>query len=343
MPRPRKPARLRQRNDDKAWIIHDGEKRIRTGYSDGQFGKAEEVLAKYLVAKAASNQTMSPPQDMPVGKVLASYLDCLGQKKDVERQTFAVKALAPFWANRVVSDVKGATCREYEVEREVASSTVRRELGVLQAAINFAYREGMMTHPAKVSLPQKSKPKERYLTRDEIAALLHVSPKHLKRFILLSVYTGRRKCAVLDLKWQPNSNTGWVDLDAGMIHFLGQDEIESSKGKGSIMVVPTLLAHMRRWYSADPSAESVITFCQKPIKNVRKAFAQSCGAANILNTTPHTLKHTAVTLAFQSGMTMEQATQYFATSRETLERVYRQHSPHHNKAALTPMQRLGKQ
>ena len=51
--------------------------------------------------------------------------------------------------------------------------------------------------------------------------------------------------------------------------------------------------------------------------------------------------NTAVTLGFQSGLTMSDATDYFATTQETLERVYKQHSPLHNKAAMGPMQRLG--
>lgn len=343
MPRPRLPARLRQRKDDKAWIIHDGEKRIRTGHRDGQREQAEAFLREYLISKAAKIQVVSLPQEVTVGRILATYLDGVGQEQNVDRQMYAVKALAPFWANRMVGDVKGVTCREYRKSRKVESSTVRRELGVLQAAVNYAHREGMLTYPVKVSLPQKSKPKERYMTRDEIAALLRKSPKHLRRFILISVYTGRRKCAVLDLRWQPSRDAGWVDLDAGMIHFLGEDEVESSKGKGAILAVPGLLAHLHRWYNADPTAEGVITYNQKQIKDVRNTFARACDMAEIVDATPHTLKHTAVTLAFQSGMTMEQATQYFATSRETLERVYRQHSPLHNKAALRPMQRLGKQ
>jgi len=127
-----------------------------------------------------------------------------------------------------------------------------------------------------------------------------------------------------------------------MIHFLGMSKVESSKGKGSIQVVPSLLAHLRRWYKSDPNAGGVITYKNKPIKDIKNAFSQACAAANLDGITPHTLKHTAVTLAFQSGITMEQATQYFATTQETLERVYRQHSPLHNIAALIPMQRLGK-
>ena len=343
MPRPRLPARLRQRKDDKAWIIHDGEKRIRTGCGDGQREQAEAALQKYLVSKAAKIEIKSAPQDVEIGNILAFYLDHTAQRKDNARQTYAVQALAPFWANREVGDVKGQTCREYLKYRGVAPSTVRRELGVLQAAINFAHSEGVLTHPVKVSLPEKSKPRDRYLTRDEIAALLRVSPKHLQRFILISVYTGRRKRAVLELKWQPNDHAGWVDLGAGMIHFLGENEKETSKGRGSILAVPGLLSHLRRWHEADPNADGVITYKGKPISDIKKAFARACEMAGIEDATPHTLKHTAVTLAFQSGMTMEQATQYFATSRETLDRVYRKHSPLHNRAALGPMQRLGKQ
>lgn len=75
---------------------------------------------------------------------------------------------------------------------------------------------------------------------------------------------------------------------------------------------------------------------------MKKAFAIACDKAGIEDATPHTLKHTAVTLGFQSGLTMEVATEYFATTRETLERVYKQHSPLNNKAAMGPMQRLGK-
>jgi len=62
MPRPRLPARLRQRKDDKAWIIHDGENRIRTGCSDGQREQAEAVLQEYLVSKVSKPSAVSLPQ-----------------------------------------------------------------------------------------------------------------------------------------------------------------------------------------------------------------------------------------------------------------------------------------
>ncbi len=276
-----------------------------------------------------------------MGLILAQYVEGKsGKVSDPERLKYAIAALAPFWGNLTADKVSDITCRDYEMARGVASSTVRRELGVLQTAINYSIKRGVLSQQINVTLPSHGKPKERYLTRSELASLLWHSPKHLRRFVLISIYTGRRKRAVLDLKWKPSANAGWIDLNRGMIHFLGTEEIENYKRKGSILIPPKLLLHLKIW--CDPKQPSVITYNGRSIKDVKKAFAIACDNAGIEGATPHTLKHTAVTLGFQSGLTMADATDYFATTQETLERVYKQHSPLHNKAAMGPMQRLGK-
>jgi len=281
------------------------------------------------------------PSQITLGQILAQYVEGKsGKISDPERLKYAIVALAPFWGNLTADKVSDTTCIEYEMARGVASSTVRRELGVLQTAINYSIKRGVLSQQITVTLPDHGKPKERYLTRSELTSLLWHSPKHLRQFILISIYTGRRKRAVLDLKWKPSANAGWVDLNRGMIHFLGTEEIETAKRKGSILVPPKLLVHLKSWHK--PSQSSVITYKDRSIKDVKKAFAIACEKACIEGATPHTLKHTAVTLGFQSGLTMADATDYFATTQETLERVYKQHSPLHNKAAMGPMQRLGK-
>ena len=341
MPRKRKPARLYQRKDDGAWIILDGGKHYRTGYGDGCREHAEQALSEYLVGKAIAHSVPTSPSQITLGQILAQYVKGKsGKISDPERMKYAIVALAPFWGNLTADKVSDTTCIEYEMARGVASSTVRRELGVLQTAINYSIKRGVLSQQITVTLPDHGKPKERYLTRSELASLLWHSPKHLRQFILISIYTGRRKRAVLDLKWKPSANAGWVDLNRGMIHFLGTEEIETAKRKGSILVPPKLLVHLKGWHK--PSQSSVITYKDRSIKDVKKAFAIACDKAGIEGATPHTLKHTAVTLGFQSGLTMADATDYFATTQETLERVYKQHSPLHNKAAMGPMQRLGK-
>ena len=330
-----------QRKDDGAWIILDGGKHHRTGYDDGCREQAEQALSDYLVGKAIAYSELMLPMNITLGQILAQYAEGkLDEISDPERLQYAIIALAPFWGNLTADMVKTSIRKEYGKSRGVAGSTIRRELGVLQAAINYSHREGVLAQLVSVTLPPHGKPKERYLTRSELASLIWVSPRHLRRFIVLSIYTGRRKEAVLGLKWKPNSKNGWVDLKAGMINFLGSDEIETAKRKGSIRIPPKLLSHFQSWH--DPDVSSVITYNGRSIKDVKKAFAIACGKAGVGGATPHTLKHTAVTLGFQSGLTMEEATDYFATTAETLARVYRQHSPHKNQAAMGPMQRLGK-
>ena len=341
MARKRKPARLFQRKDDGAWIILDGGKQIRTGYGDGSREYAEKALSEYLVGKAISCKERTSPNKITLGKILAQYAEGKSDEiTDPERLRYAIIALAPYWGNLTADKVDDSSCKDYLKYRGTASSTVRRELGVLQTAINYSVKHGILSKQISVTLPPHGKPKERYFTRSELASLLWHSPKHLRQFILISIYTGRRKKAVLDLKWKPSPNAGWVDLDRGMIHFLGTEEVETHKRKGSILIPPKLLLHLKSWHK--PSQSSVIAYNGRSIKDVKKAFAIACDNAGIEGATPHTLKHTAVTLGFQSGLTMADATDYFATTQETLERVYKQHSPLHNKAAMGPMQRLGK-
>ncbi len=80
----------------------------------------------------------------------------------------------------------------------------------------------------------------------------------------------------------------------------------------------------------------------KPIRSVKRILAMVCGRAGVEGVTPHVLKHTAVTWAFQAGMTMEDAADYFSTSARTLERVYRQQSPHYQNRAVSIMDRLNR-
>ncbi|MEO0622906.1 MAG: hypothetical protein AAF183_11810 [Pseudomonadota bacterium] len=68
---------------------------------------------------------------------------------------------------------------------------------------------------------------------------------------------------------------------------------------------------------------------------------RKCAAAGVTNTVPHDLKRTAVTWAFQKGMTKEDVADWFDTTSQTLERVYRQHSPDHQSRALSIMERKG--
>jgi hypothetical protein len=71
----------------------------------------------------------------------------------------------------LIADVKGETCRRYAKNRlkrfkdgrvePIADGTIRGELNVLQAAINYCHKEGHLLDPATVTLPQKPQSRDR--------------------------------------------------------------------------------------------------------------------------------------------------------------------------------------
>ncbi|MBZ0130260.1 MAG: site-specific integrase [Rhodobacteraceae bacterium] len=204
----------------------------------------------------------------------------------------------------------------------------------LNAAIKYALATRRITYAPIVTLPKKGVAKDRWLTEDEVQRLLEVSVPHVQRFIKIALYTGRRKTAITRLKWLPSQDSGWVDLDTGVIHFRGKAEAETKKRKGIVKMPSKLHAEMKTWTQ---EGSYVVSFKGAPIKRIDKAFRAAVNRANLLDVTPHTLKHTAVTWAFKRGMTLEDATAYFATSRETLEEVYRSYSPDAQKNAAEIM------
>ncbi|MCP3969017.1 MAG: hypothetical protein GY717_01585 [Rhodobacteraceae bacterium] len=84
----------------------------------------------------------------------------------------------------------------------------------------------------------------------------------------------------------------------------------------------------------------MISYEGNPVGDVKKAFGAAAKRAAVNDVSPHTLKHTSVTWAFMAGMTLKQATDYFATSRETLEDIYRSYSPHAQKEAAAIMDKV---
>ena len=360
MPRHRKPARLWQREDG-AWIILDrdipGGQR-RTGHR-GARGRAaaEDALAEYLRIKKPRRTRAARPSEITVGEVLDFYVELKGPEiAGFETLAYCVKALAPFWGKLTVEDVVGSNCRAYEKHRAqpvvkeyrgkkgkrwkrtlaAGPARVRRELGVLNRALKTAVSEGKLTAAPPVTLPGDSIPRERWLTRKEAAKLLRAAAPHLRRFIVISLATGTRASTVLGLRLQTSLTSGYLDPEAGVVYRRGARERESNKRRGAVRMTDRLQAHARRWIRFGGS--HAVLWKGKPLAEIDTAFAAACRRAGIENVTIHDLKRTAVTWAFQRGMTLEDAADWFSTTPATLLKYYRAHSPHYQERAKAVME-----
>ncbi|WP_230796825.1 tyrosine-type recombinase/integrase [Salipiger marinus] len=283
---------------------------------------------------------------MTCEEVLLAYAEEYGHTVAApQRVGYALAALLPFWGSLKLSHVRGETCRRYAKFRGRSAGTIRRELGTLQAAINYAHREGYVTSAPVVTLPEKPEPRERWLTRDEAARLLWAAHRghkagHLARFILIALYTGTRKDAILRMGFAPNTVGGWFDLERGIMYRRGADERQTKKRRTPAPIPRQLAAHLRRWRAG--GAAWAVEYQGGRVGDVKRAFAKAVSEAGLDGVTPHTLKHTAITWALQNGASTWDAAGFFATSPETIERVYGHHSPAHQRSAVAAVERARK-
>jgi integrase len=201
------------------WTEHGRSRERSTGTADRC--QAEIIFVHWLQARRRRDGPRDPSEIL-VTDVLADYARQREAKVSAPRIGCAIDALLPFWEGRVVGDVTPRTCGAYERHRAPClPGTVRRELGVLQAAINLSNENGDLTRTVKVLLPEKPEPRDRWLTPDQVARLIRAArtPQarlYLPLFIVIAIYAGRRKGAILSLRWpQVDLERGFIDFEQG--------------------------------------------------------------------------------------------------------------------------------
>ncbi|MCS0501560.1 tyrosine-type recombinase/integrase [Ancylobacter mangrovi] len=284
------------------------------------------------------------------------------------------RRLLMWWGDKSLADVSSGTCRAYVEDRRKAGGA-RRDLEDLRAAIQYHAREGLHRGEVRVTLPDKGPARERWLTRDEAAALLwacwHAREKqrrshkrlpgeslptrkytmrHLARFILIGLYTGTRAGAIASASWAAASGRSYVDVERGVFYRLPQGAKATKKRQPPVPIPDRLLAHIRRWKETGVSREYLVEYHGAPVKSVKVAFARAVDLAGLDGKiTPHTLRHTAATWLMQAGVPIWEAAGFLGMSPEMLERTYGHHHPDHMKGAAralsigankTPMKRV---
>ncbi len=146
---------------------------------------------------------------------------------------------------------------------------------------------------------------------------------YLPLFILIALYTGARKEAILSLRWSQ------VDLSTGRIDFNPPGARRTNKRRARIPIPSRLLPHLCRARQRGTDIGFVIHENGARLKDVKKGFASACRRAGLKAVSPHTLRHTAATWLMQAGVDMWDAGGYLGTTTETLQRVHAHHHPDH--------------
>ena len=328
---PRRDGQKRVTHAAKYFILDRG-RQISTGCAS--LPEAEQALAAYIQAKyRLQTATLRDTNQIPVADVIRIYAndvvasDYYSRPEQAKRR---LERLLSFFGTMTLADINGQICRNY-VRQSSTDTMARRDLEDLRAAINHHRREGLHDRIVSVWLPERHPPRERWLDRSEAARLLWAAwrrpkCKHIAKFILIGVYTGRRASVLCSASFQRESGRAWIDLRSGML--LPPEGVRTTnKRNPAISIPPRLMPHLRAWRRN--GQRYAVEWSDRPIARTQtmKSIAASIGLGNAV--TPHVLRHTAATWQMQAGTDIFQASKFLGMTVRTLEGVYGHHRPEH--------------
>jgi integrase len=299
---------------------------VSTGQSD-RF-QAEIWRDQFL----AGREKPDPPAQPLIIDILDGYL--AARKPHVaayERLEYAGAALKRHVGNLEPHMLARRTYVDRRLREKVSDGTIRREVGVLRAAMVWAVRERWIAAAPYIEMPPAPPPRERWLTRVEVERLVAASSPHVRRFVILAYHTAARAGAILDLTWDR------VDLEHGRIDYRRPGRAASNKRRATVALNRVVLGELRlarriELRETDGENEAagpihVIEYRGKSVKSIRKGFADACARAGIEDCSPHTLRHTAATHMVMAGVPLSEIARMLGDSEAVVERVYGKHDP----------------
>ena len=318
----------------KQWIVRDGSNFVRTGCAEADYSGAKKWLYEYLGETHKPKPSASPL----IADVLNVYAsEHLPHTRAHKRALYDITNLLAWWGDKKVTDVTAQNCRAYTKTHK--QSVARHDLETLRAALGYWNREyGPLAFVPKVILPPKAEPRERWLTRSEAARLLWASrhhAQHLRRFLLISLYTGSRMSAVLSLEWN------WIDFTRGVMLRRASGTTETKKRTPPVKLGRKITAHLKRWKRLDGDrSRFVCHYNGRRIDRLRHVWPAALERAGLdADVIRHTTRHTSATWLAQAGVPVWEAAGFLGMSVQTLTRVYAKHHPDYQKRAVDALDR----
>jgi integrase len=319
-------ARNRSGKWEIRWTDRDGEGKSRTR-------SASTHTDDYEIAKTVLRQTLKDERQdrlaaggVVVGVLLDGYQKAAQARGVGATQLGCVRQLKGFWDTYPVEDICPEAVLEYRDSRGVAEGTLRRELNVLVAALNWGARHGKIKSAPPVDLPAEGAPRAVFLDEaleGELWALATASAYKMTgrltrvgRFIAIALDTGARKSAIEGLTWDR------VDLVRGVIDFRDPAMRATKKRRVATPIPARLLPVLQRAYAERGQSKFVLDHDG----SIRKSFESFMTTHQFEDVTPHILKHTRITLLLRAGVSIWDVSALTGTSPKTIQDVYGHHA-----------------
>lgn len=313
------------------WSRHGRSFRRSTGTTDQKI--AEKIVAKFILDGLHEKDE---GQILTVRALMDAYERGHVRRKVSSRTTYDYieRNLLAFFGDKQVADIDAAMVHAYEDKRKRGligkpsmDSTIRRELAVLTAGVNYGIKLKLLPLHEKpyIPLPRDSVPRDRWLTKEEAAKLLTECPvndpetgRMTRAFRLTKIIlnTAARRGSVEELTWQQ------VDFDQRVIHFNPPGRRQTKKRRVSVPINDDLLFVLERAWD-----ERVSDFVLDTKNSTYHEFRSAVDRAGLTGVTPHTLRHTFGTWAAQRGVPLWKIAGVMGDSIDTTSKHYLHHCP----------------
>lgn len=257
-----------------------------------------------------------------MGEAVSAYLDAKSGMLSHHRATVAWKAAKPFWNALPIARVDDKAPLEYRRRRAHCKDiTVRNELAVIRAALNWAEKQKLIGKAPFIQMPSLAPSEISHLSKAEFRKLVAgASRPHIALFLKLAVATGARTNALLDLTW------GRVDFERRVVQLNPRDRVQTSKYRATVPMNDQIHAALLE-AKAGALSDYVIEHGRGKIASIKKGFAAACARSGI-QATPHMLRHSAAVWMAEADTPMAQIAQFLGHSDSRItERVYARFRP----------------
>lgn len=203
----------------------------------------------------------------------------------------------------------------------VSPGTVIREIVTLRAALHLAERDGWIKEAPYIEAPPKPPPRDRWLSREELAQLIaNAGAPHTRLFIVLAYHTAARAGAILDLTWDR------VDFERRLITYDRPGRTVNKKRRAIVPINTPALVDLQaaRLVATGPH---VLEFRGLPVRSIKTGFNAAVRRAGIEDCSPHILRHTAATHLVMAGVPLSEIARLLGDTEAMVEKTYGKHAP----------------
>lgn len=258
--------------------------------------------------------------------------------------------LLPFFKKHHIKNINDITSwliEKYINERtkKVKESTANYEIGIIKNMLNNAVKWGYLaTNPATSVkfLKVKNKKPPRYLTIEEINALLKACKGQLYYMVLVGLHTGMRSGEICQLEWED------IELKKGIITVVNDGERTTKSNRTRFVPVNEELLTALEQYGKKKKERVGRLFKKRNGRlmtvhqfwvNLRNAYAR----AGIKGANVHTLRHTYASHLVMKGVDIYTVGKLLGHSKVQTTQIYAHLAPDHLKSAVNNLPKFGHQ